>query len=257
MKKVVFYTLLLSTLILQGCKSVPVLPSRAPLSNLAAKELIRTIDDRQPKVRQIRARLKAVYNDGNRKQTVILQLRMTHESKLWLSASMLIPIAKALVTPEEIKFYEKFQKTYFTGDFNGLNALFQTNFGFSELERLFLGSPVLDLKQGRWKRIKHPKYYVLTPVVKEAQFTPSFFFDPTTFMLQEQRVVFPGGATLTMRYPARQKIEDESLPSLVQLSFYDGEKFQTLDLEYTRIDFPKKLTFPFQIPEGYKAIQAL
>ena len=132
---------------------------------------------------------------------------------------------------------------------------FQTNFGFDELERLFLGAPVLNLKQGRWKRINHPDFYVLSPVLKGAQFTPSFFFDPTTFMLREQRVVFPGGATLTMRYPARQMIEDTPLPSLIQLSFFDGKQFQTLDLEYTRVDFPKKLTFPFQIPEGYKEIQ--
>lgn len=255
MKKYSIFGLLVLVLILEGCKAVPVLPSRAPLKNLATKELVRTIDTRQPKVKNMRARIKAVYNDGKRKQTVVLQMRLEHQAKLWLSASMLIPIAKALITPEQIQFYEKFQKTSFTGDFEGLNTLFKTSFGFDELERLFLGAPVLNLKQGRWKRINHPDFYVLSPVLKGAQFTPSFFFDPATFMLREQRVVFPGGATLTMRYPARQKIEDISLPSLIQLSFFDGKQFQTLDLEYTRVDYPKKLTFPFQIPEGYKAIQ--
>lgn len=255
MHKLRHIAILLVVFVWQGCKSIPVLPSKAPLSNLATKELVRTIDNRQPKVRNLRARIKAVYNDGKRKQTVILQMRLQHDTKLWLSASMLIPIAKALISPEEVLFYEKYQKTAFQGDFDSLNALFNTNFGFQELERLFLGSPVLDLKQGRWKRIKHPDYYVLSPVLKGAQFTPSFFFDPTTFMLREQRVIFAGGASLTMRYPARQKVDDETLPSLIQLSYFDGKNFQTLDLEYTRIDFPKKLTFPFQIPEGYKALQ--
>ena len=34
-----------------------------------------------------------------------------------MSANMLIPIAKLLVTPEEVQFYEKFQKNLLQGQY--------------------------------------------------------------------------------------------------------------------------------------------
>ena len=61
----------------------------------------------------------------------------------------------------KVSFYEKFQKTYFEGNYDLINTPFRTNFGYSDLENLFLGKPFLSPDQGRWKQISNPKYYIL------------------------------------------------------------------------------------------------
>ncbi len=55
---------------------------------------------------------------------------MENKEKIWLSATMLIPIAKLMLTPKEVQFYEKFQKTFFQGDVAFLNQQFNTAFRF-------------------------------------------------------------------------------------------------------------------------------
>jgi hypothetical protein len=36
---------------------------------------------------------------------------------------------------------------------------------------------------------------------------------------------------------------------------FDGSTLKRLDLEFSRIDFPDALTFPFDVPEGYQPIE--
>ena len=113
--------LILNFIFIISCKTVNVLPTRTPIKNVELEALAQKIKANYPKINKLRSRIKAVYNDGKREQQIIVQLRMETKKVIWLSATMLIPIAKLKVTPNEIYFYEKFQKTYFQGNFNQIN----------------------------------------------------------------------------------------------------------------------------------------
>ena len=130
---------ILNFIFIISCKTVNVLPTRTPIKNVELEALAQKIKANYPKINKLRSRIKAVYDDGKREQQIIVQLRMETKKIIWLSATMLIPIAKLKVTPNEISFYEKFQKTYFQGNFNLINSSFGTSIGFSDLENLFLG----------------------------------------------------------------------------------------------------------------------
>ena len=78
----------------------------------------------------------------------------------WMSANMIVPIAKLLVTPERVSFYEKFQKTFFEGDVSFINQQYNTSFEFKDLQNLLMGLPLTNFNRGRWETISHPKYYI-------------------------------------------------------------------------------------------------
>ena len=40
-----------------------------------------------------------------------------------------------MLTPNEVQFYEKFQKTFFEGEIAFINRLFNTEFGFKNITR--------------------------------------------------------------------------------------------------------------------------
>ena len=166
--------ILFSTVILfSGCKTVAVLPTKTPLKNANLEALVSRIKSNYPKVNKLRSRIKATYDNGKREQQVIIQFRMENKKKLWLSATMLIPIAKLMITPNQVSFYEKFQKSYFQGGFDLINKPFGTNLRYSDVENIFLGKPILDPGYGRWKQISNPQYYILIPQGKRAGLKPT------------------------------------------------------------------------------------
>ena len=238
------------------CKSVAVLPTKRPIKNVDITALVSKIKSNYPRVKRLSSRIRATYDDGKRTQQIIAQLRMDFKKKIWISANMIVPIAKLMITPEEVSFYEKFQKNYFKGNFDLLNATLNTNFSYSDIENLLLGKPFLDPAEGRWKQISNPQYYILLPQGKRSGITPTLFFDPTDFILKEQRLILPGSSnTLTIKYLNHARLSGESLPQLVEISLFDGKNLLRLKLEFTRADFPTNLNFPFEIPAGYSKIE--
>ncbi|MFQ3340419.1 MAG: hypothetical protein ACI9TK_000070 [Flavobacteriaceae bacterium] len=239
-----------------ACKTVAILPTKTPLKNVDISALVIKTKSNYPKINKLRSRIRATYDDGKRKQQIIVQLRLENKKKVWLSGTMIIPIAKLMITPEGVSFYEKFQKNYFKGNFDLINAPFNTSFSFIDVENLLLGKPFLDPAVGRWKQISNPQFYILIPQGKRSGITPTLFYDPISFLLKEQRILIPGTAqTLAIKYLNHSRVNGETLPQNVEISLFDGKKTQSLKLVFTRTDFPDTLNFPFEIPEGYSKIK--
>lgn len=256
-KRILFFGLLTVGILftLSACKTVAVLPTKTPVKNVDVGALASKIKANYPKVNRLRSRIRAVYDDGKRQQQLVVQLRMEAQKTVWMSASMVIPIAKILITKEGVSFYEKFQKNYFKGDFELINAPFNTSFSYDDIENLLLGKPFADPSEGRWKQIANPQYYILIPQGKKGGLQPTLFFDPVTFLLKEQRILVPGSLqNITVRYTNHQRIQGDYFPQQIEVILVDGEQRYQLDLEYTRTDLPSALSFPFEIPEGYKPI---
>lgn len=249
-------SIIVSFLFLEGCKSAKIFPADVPKKNVELASLTNQLLRVQPKINKLTARIKAQYNDGKRKQQVVVQLRMAHQKKIWMSATMLVPIAKILIEPNEVSFYEKFQKNYFQGNFDLINAPLNTQLEYQQIEALLLGKPLLPLQKVGWKLVSHPKDYVLVPKSKKTSMALTLFFDSNSFLLKEQRILVPGTAqTLTINYENHTRVNDQYFPQKVRLSLYDGSELRQVVLEFSRITLPKELTFPFEIPKGYKALR--
>lgn len=250
-----FYLILLLAL-MTGCKSVRVLPNRAPVKRVELKALTAEILKSEENISTFRARIKAEYNDQKRKQSVNVNFRLEDNKTFWMSANMLIPIAKVLITPEEVQFYEKFQKTYYKGEIAFINQQLGTSFSFNDLQNIFLGYPISDFRNEKLERISHPQYYVLSPKTKGLRFRPTYFYDPVNFRLKEQRfLVAASGQSLSIKYTQYQQVDGKLVPKKIEVSTFDGTNFLQISLDYLRVDFPKKLTVPFSIPVGYKKIE--
>ena len=154
------YFILLAVITFTGCKVTRVLPNNTPIKNFKIKELQKAISSSRSNLKLFRSRLKVTYDDGKRAQELVVNLRMKENEAIWLSATMLIPIAKLLIKPNDIAFYEKFQKTSYQGKLEFINDFFGVEFNYKNLERLFLGRAIIDINKHNWNRIKNPNFYV-------------------------------------------------------------------------------------------------
>ena len=125
------------------------------MKDIQIKDLTKSIAKNQLDYKKFRSRVKTTYDNGRRKQQIIINLRMEKSKSIWMSANMIVPIAKLLVTPEKVSFYEKFQKTFFEGDVSFINQQFDTSFEFKDLQNLLMGLPLSNINRGRWETISH------------------------------------------------------------------------------------------------------
>ena len=242
--------ILLLLFFLAGCSTKKKIVSDRPIKDLEISEIIKNSKKSELKFQNLRNRVKVEFNDGRSIQTVSLSLRALNQEIIWISASMIVPIAKILLSNERIIFYEKFQKTYINQEIDIImNALGIKN-PVKSFQNLLLGKSIFDINRGSWERLENPNYYVLK---SSKGIQTSLFINPKTFLLDQQRIFIPMLSSLiTIDYSNYKNIEDKIVPNNVLITYMRGNKITKINLEYSQFDFPKNLTFPMEIPTDYK-----
>ena len=237
-------------LFIQACSTNKQISSSAPLDIIETSEIIKNTKRAEVKFDNLRNRVKVDYNDGKSIQTVILSLRASEDENLWISASMIVPIAKVFITNERIVFYEKFQKTYINQEIDKIMRAAGIKRPVELLQNLLFGRPLSDINKGDWDRIENSNYYVLQ---SKSGIQNTVFINPESFQLQQQRVYLPLiSSLLTIDYGNFKRIDENLVPTSVRITSMRGSDVISINLEYSQYDFPANLTFPMDIPEGYK-----
>ena len=205
----------------------------------------------------INARLKATYRDKDNLQTITVKLRLEKDTTIWMSGTMLgIPLAKIMITPHKVQFYEKLGKTYFDGDFLLLSDFLGTEVDFKAIQNLLVGQTILDLNNKKQTSIVDGESYLLAPKNQEALFDVLFWLNPMNFKVDKQEVrQSDAQKRLTIVYAEYQTIHREVFPKTINITAIDKTERTFLELEYRSVEFDKKLSFPFKIPLGYQEIR--
>ena len=101
---------------MQGCSTKKKIVSDIPSNEIGLSEILKNSRKADLKFENLRNRVRVEFNDGRSIQTINLSLRALENELLWMSATMIVPIAKILLTNQKVLFYEKFQKTYLNQD---------------------------------------------------------------------------------------------------------------------------------------------
>jgi len=251
LKKRYLYIFFFIIIFLNACSSKKTITSTFPIDNIESSELIKSISKSSLNFNNLRHRLKAEFNNGKSVQTVIVDLRASENEAIWMSASMIVPIAKILITDDNLVFYERFQKTYINQELNEIKDLIGINSPVKLFQNLFYGEPLWDITKGEWKRIDNPNFYVLQST---EGIQNTIFINPENFELTQQRIYLPLISSLvTISYSNYKTFEEKSIPTNVNISSMRGSEIISINLEFSQFDFPENLTFPMEIPENYNS----
>jgi len=255
MIKKITYIFVLSLLV-SSCKTKKVI-TNSSVKSMSTKKIIKNHYSNSFDKKTVKARLKAKYKDKKNAQSVTVKLRMEKDKAIWMSGTVVgFPIAKVLITPTRVTYYEKIKKTYFDGDFSLLSKFLGTEVDFEKVQNLLLGQTILNLKNKRYTSEVDGKSYLVVPKKQEALFNILFWLNPTTFKVNKQEVRQPiKQKRFTVSYPEYQHISNEIFPKKIKISTVEKNNRTLLDLEYRSVEFDKKLSFPFNIPSGYKEIK--
>ena len=226
------------------------------IEDISTRKIISNHYEHNFNQKTVNANLNAKYSDNKMSTSINIKLRIEMDKTIWMSATKFgFPLAKVKITPNRVSYYEKLKGTYFDGDFSLLSEWLGTELDFEKVQNILLGQAVLNLKNEKYDSKIDNRLYQLSPKKKNELFGILFFLNPENFKLNRQEITnTEKQQLLSVSYANYKNIQGEQFPENINIRATDHEKLTTINIEYKSVEFNEKLTFPFEIPSGYKAI---
>ncbi|MBQ4801359.1 DUF4292 domain-containing protein [Aquimarina sp. MMG015] len=251
----IFYLLCISLVILQSCKGTKAI-SGSNIKKLKTEKVISNHYDKAFNFSTINAKVKVRYNDGKQSFSPNVTIRLEKDKKIWVSAKLLgITLAKALITPDKVSYYEKINNTYFEGDFVLLSNWLGTDLDFNKVQQLLIGQALFDLRDDKYISSVENQKYRLQPKKELALFERLFILNPDNFKIFSQQLKQPiENRNLLINYNSYQKVGNQDFPKEISVLATEGIAKTSIMIEYRSVDYNAKVSFPFKIPSGYEQV---
>lgn len=199
-------------------------------------------------------RTNAKFKDSKNSYSFSADIRIKKNEIIWINVKLLgFPVAKALITPNKVSYYEKINGTYFEGDFSLLSNWLGTDLDFNKVQNLLTGTALDDLTASKYLSQVENEMYQLTEKT-QTNTVKSFYFEAANFLLKKETILqVKESRSLEINYPSHEKQNNMFLPNEINIKAEQGDTV-FIDLVYKNILFNENLSYPFSIPSNYEEI---
>lgn len=249
-KTIVILVLFLSLL---SCKSKHVASNTIAIANASAKE----IADEYSK--QAALDFKTLHIKGSTKHGFIspaLDIRIKKDEMILVSVRIPIggTVIKACATPEYISYYNKLEGEYYYGSYALLSDFLGIELDFKQVQNLLLGRTFNDLTREKLLSEIENNLYKLSST--KINLNSAYFFDPINFRLVKQFIEQKQhNRSGSVTYADFKTQNNTTLPYSITIHSSSSDKKNEFKVNYKSIDFDTEISFPYQIPDGYKEVE--
>ena len=166
-----------------------------------------------------------------------------------------ITVAKAIITPTQVRYYEKLNGKYFEGDYKTLSNWLGTDLDFKKIENMLLGQAIDDLNQGKYTLNTTDNAVELEDISKP-NFIKKWLFDGSNFTLKNQEITQTSPQRkLIVNYLNYKFYPESIIPGELLIFANQAEKTTTIKIGYKNCTFNQDLTYPYSVPSGYEQIK--
>lgn len=251
----------LAIILLSSCKSKAVfIDTKTPVmvvndeNVLTAEKIIQNHYSNKNDFSTLYVRANAKYKHEDDSQSVSAEIKIKKDEKILVSVRVLgITMAKALITPNEVKYYEKINGTFFEGNYEALSRWLGTDLDFNKIQNMLIGQPIDDLTKGKFSFTETDKYYKLNSVEDKTE--KSFSFEAEHFLLKKQEISqSEKERSFEVNYPNFQDLTSGIFPANLTINAFQKKVKTTIIVDYNSITFNEDLSFPYSVPLGYDRI---
>lgn len=255
MKKL-FYILILTALT-TGCKTIKsghfVEESTAKVSKTTLVILNEHAKNSQP-FNQASIRGTAEYTSTTINQEVGIHIKMEKDKQILISINFKgFPVAKALITPQELSYYQNLNNTYFEGDYTALNRMIGKDLSYSEVQNILLGQLTADpMNRDFITSIEYGLHKLSSSTADQTQST--YYLEGQSALLKKEEITtVNSNQKVTISYPNYQKIAGYTVPTALSI---DAQLEQNVHIEirYNKVSFNEESSMKYKIPTSYKRI---
>jgi hypothetical protein len=254
MKRISIVVLL--AVVMVACKSKSVVAETSIKSTrMTADKIIEKHYNNKNNFSTLYIKSSARYADDKQTQNVTAEIRIKKDEQILVSIRFLgITMAKALITPKAVSYYEKINGSYFEGDFSGLSQWLGTDLDFNKVQNMLLGDAIDDLNKGKYAESLLEQTYRLDDL-SGSDTKKSFFFNADNFLVQRQEITQTAQERMIQVAYSDNKVYNEgTLPSTVMINTFQKKGKTEISLNYNTVTFNEELSFPYSVPNGYKRI---
>ncbi|MDH4403711.1 MAG: DUF4292 domain-containing protein [Flavobacterium sp.] len=195
------------------------------------------------------------YKDPNQSQNVTAEIKIKKNEIILVSIRILgITVAKALITPEKVQYYEKLNSSYFDGNYSTLSKLLGTELDFQKVQNLLLGEAFDNLKTGKYNFTLEDNKYKLASV-SNSGISKTIYLSGDNYLVKKEEISQPGlERMLQIIYPARKSAEEYNLPSGISIEANQKSEKTIININYNSISFNEELSFPYSVPNSYERV---
>ncbi len=249
-----------------SCKSTRKVSVKRTLKKHGFAYLKQKMDSAKLDFDYLTAKLNFTYNNGKSNTNLKAQLRIKKDSIIWMSFSpaMGIEVARIALTCDSVKFINRLNKTYFTGEYRVLDSLINSSVNYLILQSMILGNDIPYYDVYDYKVRDADDYYLLVMEKKRKQrkgiknaedniLVEKIWLDPVTFRARkmEMHELDKKDKKLTVIYDDYREVNGEWFPFKLKIKIR-SEQSISIDVNYTRVQFVDHLSFPFKISSKYK-----
>jgi hypothetical protein len=264
--RILIFSLFLTSLLISSCSTKKNI-IRQPLREEGEAYLLGKLTESELKFDWLTARCNvAVIDDKKSKTEFNGQIRMKADSVLWISLSpaLGIEVARLMITSDSIKFINRLDKNYFTGDFDFISNKFQTTVDFDILQAIILGNDMhsyenesfragidrMEYKLQSTNRHKNRKFHKQKDNPKIL--VQNIWLNPDNFKITRINLKEFGedNKRLQADYSSFKAIDSQLFPSTLIIEI-QSEKKLTVEINFTRLELNSAQVFPFKIPDNY------
>lgn len=244
-----------SSMMLVSCKSAKTgLSEGSADTMLSADKIIANHYSNKKDFSTVYIKASANYRDEKQSQNVTAEIKIKKDEKILISIRFLgITMAKALITPHEVRYYEKINGNYFEGDYATLSQWLGTDLDFQKVQNMLIGQALDDLNKGNYKTTIEDKLYKLENTSDPT--TKSFYFEAEHFLIKKQQISQPSKERmLEVSYPAQKEFSEGVLPLSIIIEAVQKKGKTNININYNQVTFNEELSFPYSVPDGYERV---
>ena len=242
---------------MSSCKSVSKTVTKSALKPLKISEIVSKQKATNIKAKTVIAKIKVKYITVKKTQNITAKLRLQKDSVIWISLTAVggIPIAKILIKPQHVSYYEKVNKTYFDGGFSLLNSWLKTDLNFSKIQNMLFAQPIYSIEAKKFILAISENNYQLKAKKKIDNTRALYWIYPDNFKLHKQAFYKNKKEHLAFIYEDFDRSTTNMYPNRMQVVAQSKKETVKINLTYRSLKFNLPVRFPFKIPKNYKRLE--
>jgi hypothetical protein len=248
--------LVVFTFVFISCKTTKnMIGANVVAKEMSAKKVAKKHVSANFNKKSIDAKMRVNFNNGKIKQRISVNMKIIKDKVIWLKGTKLISIFKAKITPTKVSYYSPLAKHYFEGDFSMIKNLLGVEINFEQLQNLFLGQALQNVKEEKQNVSIVDNSYVLSPKKQVDLFDIFFVVNPSHFKLNKQSIVNSlKNQNLSISYPTYSLVHNVVFPSEIKIEAKQATKFTNIDFMFKSVVFDTNLNVSYKVPYGYKRL---
>jgi hypothetical protein len=256
--------------LLSACKSTRPL-IKAPLKEEGPEYLYSKLKENELRSDWISIRFDASYTDKKSTSDFKGQIRIRKDSLIWITVTPALGIEmfRMVITTDSVKYFNRFSKEYFSGDYALVNEFLQIHIDYDILQSLLLGNDFQFYETNSFRASIDNLEYKLSTTgrrkirkdAEEASNEPivllqNIWLNPESFKITRTDVkeYMKDNRKLQATYGDFIGIDNQDYPSVIRFDIM-AEEVIKMKINYTKVILDESLTFPFTIPDSYQRIK--